>query len=74
MSVKHRLIDGRKSRWSSEAGPKTHLVGDGPKNILEQPPTLCGKYVSGHQHTGPLSKVTCERCLVSLNRQKESAR
>lgn len=67
MSVKHRLVEGRPSKWSPSA--ETHLVGDGPMNALDQQPTLCGMTPSGKQRTGPLTEVTCERCLASIRRQ-----
>lgn len=71
-AIQHRLIDGRPSKWSPDA--RTHLVGDGPKSVLEEPMTLCGKYVSGRQHTGPLVAVTCTSCLRSIERQMSVVR
>lgn len=71
----HRLIIGRPSRYATLATPpRTHIVGDGPLNVLGVPKTLCGKHVSGGQFTGPLNKVTCTRCLASLERQMAAVR
>jgi len=72
--ARHRLIDGRKSRFSSQR-PKTHIIhDDGPVNALDQRPTLCGAYLSTGVYTGPLRAVDCERCLASLERQKRTVR
>jgi len=72
--ARHRLIDGRKSRFSSQR-PKTHIVNDtGALNALDQLPTLCGAYLSTGEYTGPLRSVDCDRCLASLERQKRTVR